>query len=52
MGPARQGQVQEGLTSVAAGVAVAAVLVVVLPALFLLTGALVCAVLGESLSGD
>lgn len=35
----------------AAGVAIAVVLVVVLPALFLATGALVCAVLGESLSG-
>jgi hypothetical protein len=36
---------------VAAGVVIAVVVVVVLPALFLATGALVCAVLGESFSG-
>ena len=35
----------------AAGLAVVVVVVVVLPALFLATGALVCAVLGESFSG-
>ena len=34
----------------AGGLAIVAVVVVVLPALFLATGALLCAVLGESLS--
>ena len=33
------------------GLAIAVVVVVVLPAVFLATGALVCAVLGESFSG-
>lgn len=35
----------------AAGLAIAVVVVVVLPALFLAAGAVVCAVLGESFSG-
>ena len=35
----------------AAGLLIALVVVVLLPALFLVTGALVCAVLGESFSG-
>jgi hypothetical protein len=37
---------------VAAGLAMAAVLLVVLPALFLAAGALLCALMARSLGGD
>jgi hypothetical protein len=40
-----------GLTAVAGAAAVVLVLLVVLPAVFLAVGALMCAVLGEALSG-